>query len=145
MPTEDEKAQDLTKMVAMLLLDVARKSIRLNADIEDLRPPQAMFLLHLAHGSQETMSELAKHAKMHPTVVPRFLDRLVKKGLVKRFRDESDRRVVRVELTEEGQRVADMLTKQFVDRMAEGLADTSREDVEKLLDILSRIDRALSE
>lgn len=134
-----------TRKVAMLLMDIARKSISSSSDIEDLRGPQAVFLVVLADRGPVTMSELAKDAKIHPTVLTRFLDRLVRKGFVERQRDESDRRVVRVDLTEKGRLAADMLLKNYLDRMEAALKESGKKDRDTLLAMLARIDEALSE
>ena len=63
-----------------------------------------MFKLHLGKGS--TVAELARELEMDPGATTRLLDRLEAKGLCRRVRSEVDRRVVNVELTEEGTRVA---------------------------------------
>lgn len=135
-----------TRNVATLLLGIARKSIRAGGtQVEGLRPPQGVFLIELADRGPVTMSEMAKDAKIHPTVVTRFLDRLVRKGFVERQRDESDRRVVRVDLTAKGRETADMLLRSFIDRVETALKDAGKKDRDILLAMLARIDEALSE
>lgn len=140
-----ENLDAFTRDVAMLLMGIARKSIRGSTEVEGLRPPQAVFLIVLADRGPVTMSEMAKDAKVHPTVVTRFLDRLVRKGFVERQRDESDRRVVQVDLTAKGRKAADMLLKSYLDRVEAALKDASKKDRDTLLAMLARIDEALSE
>jgi DNA-binding MarR family transcriptional regulator len=59
-----------------------------------------LFKLYLGHAS--TAAELAAACDLDAGAMTRTLDRLEAKGLVRRVRSESDRRVVKIELTEEG-------------------------------------------
>src|SRR3954453_5669585 len=53
---------------------------------------------------QITAGELAREARLTPGAVTAVVDRLEKAGLMRRVRDESDRRRVLLELTEENNR-----------------------------------------
>lgn len=59
-----------------------------------------LFKLYLGHAS--TAAELATACDLDAGAMTRTLDRLEAKGLVRRVRSETDRRVVRIELTPEG-------------------------------------------
>ena len=48
------------------------------------------------------VSDLAHHMYLHPATMVGLLDRLEAKGLVKRARSEQDRRVVHINLTDQG-------------------------------------------
>ena len=52
-----------------------------------------------------TVAELSRWVNVDAGAMTRLLDRLEKKGLCKRIRSTEDRRVVRVELTREGEQV----------------------------------------
>jgi DNA-binding MarR family transcriptional regulator len=62
-----------------------------------------LLLIHLGFGN--TAAELARVACVDTGAMTRMLDRLEKKGLVRRARCPKDRRVVRRELTDEGRRL----------------------------------------
>jgi DNA-binding MarR family transcriptional regulator len=62
-----------------------------------------LLLLHFGFGG--TAAELARVACVDTGAMTRMLDRLERKGLVRRARCRKDRRVVRLELTDEGQRL----------------------------------------
>jgi DNA-binding MarR family transcriptional regulator len=49
-----------------------------------------------------TMSELSTNARLPLSNMTSIVDRLAKKGIVKRRRDQKDRRVVKVHLTDSG-------------------------------------------
>ena len=57
-------------------------------------------------GEASTVAELARETQVDVGAMTRTLDRLEMKGLVRRVRSSEDRRVVNVELTEEGRATA---------------------------------------
>lgn len=59
-------------------------------------------LLRMAAGQADTAAELARIVGMDTGAMTRMLDRLEHKGLVRRARSSDDRRVIKLELTEEG-------------------------------------------
>ena len=63
-------------------------------------------LLKLYTGEASTVAELARETQVDVGAMTRTLDRLEMKGLVRRVRSSSDRRVVNVELTDEGRATA---------------------------------------
>ena len=65
--------------------------------------PQAIILLALdANGGRAIMSDLASLTQQSAGTLTGIVDRLIAAGLVERERDEEDRRVVWVTLTEAG-------------------------------------------
>jgi DNA-binding MarR family transcriptional regulator len=63
-------------------------------------------LLKLSMGSASTVAELARECMLDAGGMTRLLDRLETKGLVRRVRSSDDRRVVNLELTDEGRAAA---------------------------------------
>jgi len=51
------------------------------------------------------VSDLASRMYLHPATVVGILDRLESRGLVKRIRSKDDRRVVKVQLTDDGKEI----------------------------------------
>ena len=72
--------------------------------------------------------------------VTRLVDRLVKRGLLERSRDERDRRVVRVALTDEGRDLVEALHPALLLHMRSILEHMSKRD---LADLRRLLDRAL--
>lgn len=63
-------------------------------------------LIHLlAHNKGVSQRELASLAQVKPGSISEVLERLEKDEIVKRWRDDSDRRIVRVRLTSKGERL----------------------------------------
>ena len=63
-----------------------------------------LFKLHM--GLAGTVAELARECQLDTGAMTRTLDRVEAKGLVRRVRSSEDRRVVNIELTEQGRAAA---------------------------------------
>lgn len=66
-------------------------------------------LFKLFMGSASTVAELARECQLDAGAMTRLLDRLEAKGLLKRVRSSDDRRVVNLELTDEGRAAAQQI------------------------------------
>lgn len=67
--------------------------------------PQLWAIKTIADGAPIMVSEIASRMHLHAATVVGILDRLEAHGLVRRVRSTEDRRVVRVELTDQGERL----------------------------------------
>lgn len=95
-----------------------------------------MFLLH--QGECTTAADLSRIACHDTGSVTRLLDRLEDKGLVKRQRSAEDRRVVHLELTDEGKGIAAEVPKIIVDLANHVLAGFSPDEFEQFKTLLKR-------
>ena len=66
---------------------------------------QCLVLLEIDEAEQLTMSQLASRLRLDNSTLSRTIEGLVQRRLVKRLREEQDRRVVRIRLTPEGDSV----------------------------------------
>jgi DNA-binding MarR family transcriptional regulator len=74
---------------------------------DDVTLPQFRALVVLAVRGPRKLQEIAEELQVNPSTGTRMVDRLVRKDLVRRQRDDDDRRVVRLCLTKEGHEVVD--------------------------------------
>jgi DNA-binding MarR family transcriptional regulator len=106
-----------------------------------LTPESWAVLEHLRLAGPLTVTEAGRHMDRAQSVMSEIVDRLEKKGLLRRLRDERDRRRVLVWLTREGQdrlaREAQILDE---DRLASALA---RMPVAERARLLASIERLL--
>jgi DNA-binding MarR family transcriptional regulator len=72
----------------------------------DLTASEINALANLADGRSRTMSELAAAAGSRPSTLTSVLDRLERRGLIRRGPAPGDRRAVLIELTYSGRRAA---------------------------------------
>jgi DNA-binding MarR family transcriptional regulator len=101
--------------------------------------PQWVPLHKLEVGAATTVAELARECLLDAGAMTRLLDRLEAKGLCRRVRSLEDRRVVNIELTNEG-RVAAQQVPEILSRVQnEHLAGFSEAEWEQLKSFLRRI------
>lgn len=81
-----------------------------------LTGPQLWTIKVVSELSPVKVSDLARNMYLHPATMVGIIDRLEKKGLVSRTRSESDRRVVLITLTSQGE---DLISK--APEVAQGL------------------------
>ena len=96
-------------------------------------------LLKLHLGSAGTAAELARDCAMDAGAMTRTLDRLEAKGLVARTRSSQDRRVVNLELTEEGRATASQIPGVLCQVQNAFLQPLSVEEWDQLKDMLRRV------
>ena len=78
--------------------------------------PQFRALVVLAVRGAQRSIDIADELQVNPSTGTRMLDRLIRKGLVRRLRSTTDRRVVRVRLTPAGHDIVDqVLTRRRTD------------------------------
>jgi DNA-binding MarR family transcriptional regulator len=96
-------------------------------------------LYMLRSGRASTVAELARELQTDPGSMTRLLDRLEAKGFCRRLRSTDDRRVVRIELTAEGQSAADLVPVELSQVMNEHLAGFSNDEWNLLKSFLQRM------
>lgn len=101
--------------------------------------PQWLVLYKLQTRQATTVAELARECLLDTGAMTRLLDRLEAKDLCRRVRSVADRRVVNIELTEEG-RIAAQAVPHVLSRVQnEHLAGFSVDEWEQLKSYLRRI------
>ncbi|MFB3303203.1 MarR family winged helix-turn-helix transcriptional regulator [Pseudomonas sp. AMR01] len=97
---------------------------------------QFKVLIIIAQFDINTPAELCRNLSLDSGSMTRMLDRLEQKALIARKRSELDRRQVQVVLTEDGQRLADMLPHigaQAMNELAGALAPGELQTLEAIL------------
>ena len=109
-PVDDAQAQALTVAVAALMRQFKLEpGLLAGSAYADLHVNDVGLLSVLAEAGDWTVRGLAQTLVAPDSTVSSALDRLEGRGLVARRRRTSDRRVMRVELTGDGQALADRL------------------------------------
>jgi DNA-binding MarR family transcriptional regulator len=105
--------------------------------------PQLWVLKTLYQNGSLPLGELSKRMYLHPSTLTAAVDRLEKKGYVLRNRIEKDRRVINVQLTPKGNRLAKRAPKPIQGKMIYGLRKLEKDElsliyrsVEKLVEIM---------
>ena len=104
----------------------------------DLTSQQIGVIMLLATGQARTPYELSRAMSYDSGSMTRMLDRLEKKGFIARTRSESDRRMVCLTLTAQGQAASQQLPGLGATVLNEQLRGFSAEDLACLIGLLER-------
>jgi MarR family transcriptional regulator, multiple antibiotic resistance protein MarR len=112
----------------------------LDAEFErfDITSAQYIILVNLATGV-DSASSLCKGVSYDPGAMTRMIDRLERKGLVRRIRSPEDRRVVKLALTDEGKAVYPKLVATATAVINRKLRGFSQAEARQLEGLLQRI------
>ena len=105
--------------------------------------PQLWVIKTIYQDGSLPLGELSKRMYLHPSTLTAAVDRLEKKGYVLRNRVEKDRRVINVQLTPQGNRLAKRAPKPIQGKMIYGLRKLKKDElsliyrsIEKLVEIM---------
>jgi DNA-binding MarR family transcriptional regulator len=102
----------------------------------DITAAQYVILMSLAHGECNSASDLCKGISYDPGAMTRMLDRLERRGLVRRVPNPEDRRAFQLELTDEGRAVVPKLRSagmKVLNRMLDGFSANEAKQLEGYL------------
>jgi len=120
-----------------------RNNIHANAIHDfDITFIQFRMLRQIQRGAQTVGSLAEKHQISRPAI-SQSVDLLVKKGLITRRQDDKDRRYVKLEMTEKGERVMTTLMEKNYTWMKEKIANLSHEELETILNAMSILQSTL--
>ena len=126
----------LTTTRAMIGL-AARSLANLDADVT---LPQYRALVVLATRGPQRVVDISTELGVTPSTGTRMCDRLVRKGLIRRYRSTTDRRAVRLTLTPAGRSLVDEVTRRRrveLTALANAIPDTTHESVTAALHALA--------
>jgi DNA-binding MarR family transcriptional regulator len=141
MATQENPAPD--EITSRLRMVVARLSRRLRQEANEGATPSQLAALATVdrHGAM-TLGELADHERVRPPTMTRIVAGLEEGGLLRRAIDPSDRRVARMTLTPEGERLlARSRTRkdEFLASLLEELEPEELAIVERAVPVLERL------
>ncbi len=99
----DEEVIGAILLASRVMVAIAVRSLAGNPD--DVTLPQYRTLVELTFGGPRRLADLAEALGVSPSTATRMCDRLVRKELVSRTRDELDRREVKLAITVLGRSV----------------------------------------
>ena len=101
--------------------------------------PQLWALKTISQNESLSLSDLGKRMYLHPSTITGVIDRLEKKRYVTRIRDQVDRRVIYVQLTAEGKRLAKRAPNPAQGKMIYGLKNLKRRELNLIYDSLQKL------
>jgi len=105
----------------------------------ELTGPQAIVMFQLARGEANHAAEFCRILQHDPGAMTRLLDRLEKKGFVRRARDPGNRRKVHIELTAAGRAAIPRIGSAAIGVFNRFLRGFSADEARQLTGFLKRV------
>lgn len=103
-----------------------------------LSNPELQVMIYLGNSGPRKMGEIADHLSLGLSNLTAIVDKLVGKNLVERYRSERDRRLVMVELTQEGNKIYCFQRDEKKNLSKQILQALSTEEKEQLLQLMKK-------
>lgn len=101
--------------------------------------------LQMIEDETTTLGDVARRLMVTPAVVTGLIDRLEKRGYVRRVASSGDRRRVNLALTDEGREAARRAEERLTDEVAAKMANFSSDELKAVERGLALLDRVLQE
>lgn len=105
----------------------------------EITSEQWSVLVFLYHCDCKSQNEIAEKTFRDKVSVTKIIDNLEKRGLVFRTPDENDRRVKRIVLTKDGEKLVPKLKRVVFSTLTEGFNNVKEKDLESFKLVLSQI------
>ncbi|MBD3362816.1 MarR family transcriptional regulator [Candidatus Dojkabacteria bacterium] len=139
---------DVDQKIMMAFFKVSRRisMIGRTCDEEwDLTILQTRILYHISHSNGLKMSDLAKQFMVKPASMTQQITVLKKKGLVERYNDINDRRVVKVRLSKEANKMIKRFFKDKMNTFKSIISSLSEKEKKNLITIAEKMANAAQE
>lgn len=104
-----------------------------------ITPPQFVALQWLHESGDMTIGDLSNKMYLAFSTTTDLVDRMEKNELVQRVRDEQDRRVVRIHLLAEGERIIQEVIEKRQNYLRELLENFETDEAQNLLELLQKL------
>jgi DNA-binding MarR family transcriptional regulator len=119
---------------------VVSKHLHPEIEIEkELTKTQFVLLKTLCNRNKWTVSKLAEYMGVKPSAITVGADRLYKRGFVRRYRSDLDRRIVYLEITDEGHEILREAENERVNSISSYLNHLSSEELGIFIDIYEKL------
>jgi DNA-binding MarR family transcriptional regulator len=133
-----ELGDSMGHLLFTLMLSI-RREVELRMTSLDLTDAQWKPLWMIKLGRADTAFELAREMNIDAGAMTRMLDRLAAKGLIERVRSETDRRVVHLKLTPEGDAAAEQVPHVLADVNNDFLRGFTKQEWTQMKEFLQRM------
>jgi DNA-binding MarR family transcriptional regulator len=139
----DKTREDLLQTVTQRMMSVMRHVRHHGPPPEPpLSPPLLHILFAIARRKGEGISvkELAERSSVTPGAITQFVDALVERSLVEREGDHSDRRIVRLKLTDLAKNQLDKFRKEHLKSMSKIFDALNDDEIKQLIKLFTKLD-----
>jgi DNA-binding MarR family transcriptional regulator len=138
METPHDPIREIVYLIRKLMQAGALYSKELNKKY-NVSAPQLATLRVLLHDGTMPPSQIARQVMVNASTMTGVIDRLEKKGLVSRLRNDPDRRIIRVELTEAGRVLAENAPPPIQVKIIKGMRKLEQTEREKIILSLTKL------
>lgn len=111
--------------------------------VYNISSAQLICLVTLYENGPMPPSQIAKLMMVNSSTITGIIDRLEQKGLVERMRISTDRRVITIELTKNGEVLAENAPPPIQHKLFDGLSKVSEEEIKNIADSLLKLTNML--
>jgi 5'-methylthioadenosine phosphorylase len=142
---EDQHSMfELLNTIRRLMNHVGPHRTKIGATIM-MSPIHHQTLFYIIHHPDCKMNDIAQGFHLSPAAVTRTVDNLIETGLVERILDPSDRRIIRVRMTEKGSKTIHEGMQQIGGMLSGVIKRMEKEDYDSLVRGMKALDKALDE
>ncbi len=144
MKAKDKDAMTFLGTMRLLMRYMNPQRTRLGSDL-NMTPVHHRTLFYISEHDSCKMTDIANEFVLSPAAVTRTVNNLIEVGLVERFRDEADRRVVRVRVTDKGRETMMRGLEEISAMLSEVFGRMDAEDLTALIRGMGAMRNALRE
>jgi DNA-binding MarR family transcriptional regulator len=142
-PSAEEQLAEAIILAGRAMAGVAARTVAEATD--DLTLPQHRTLVVLAEQGPRHLADLAQALGVSPSTATRMCDRLVRKKLITRTRDEVDRREVDLALTSAGKSLVDEVAHRRKTELRKLVGNVAKDERDRLIEALRTVAEAAGE
>lgn len=135
----NRQAAELSNHLERFMIHTVRVQHSLRGGFEDLNKQEANVIYLLGQTGASIMRELAEKLRLHVSTMTGIVDKLTENGFVERTRSDTDRRIVRVDLTEKGKRAYRLEHEKRAQISLSMLAALDAQERQSMLDLFGKI------
>lgn len=124
---------------------IVRREKMKTSQIYGFTLPQLIVLRYVRENQSVTMSDISNKLGLGNSTTSGIIDRLVTQGMLVRLRNESDRRVINIELTEKAKELTSRIHIDQEEFYQNLFSKLSREDKEQMAGFLDKLYSILTE
>lgn len=130
----EETVFDMMDQFKILFSEELWENILLNCTKNEM-----FVLMWLYRNEEVNMSSIADYLNVPLNTATGIVSRMEKKGMVKRVRSQADKRVVTIEMTDQGLTQIDLIMKEYLKYGQRILKDLSLEEMQLLNKLMSKV------
>lgn len=134
-PTDIVKMEKDLRYIASIIKEQGRKILKKST----ITPPQFSALQWLLEHGDMTIGDLSNRMFLAFSTTTDLVDRMENSQLVKRVRDEKDRRVVRVHLLPEGIRIIEEVIQKRQEYLQDVLVNSNEQEIQQFSGLLATL------